>query len=140
MNLTKSFIFLFISAIPYKDDNPRFSNYNLYHNRNKYFVYLLQFHFVGNNPQMAKDIIYRFGFIPNDFNVLDIITSMFMHGGFGHIIGNMCLVYLVIMLKAYLVTLDTFPFIFFVYKGALGQLLNHINNLMVGASGAIAEF
>ena len=81
---------------PYKDDNPRvlfpIITYTII--GINIFIYLLQFHFIGNNPQLAKDIIYRFGFIPNDFNVFNIITSMFMHGGFGHIIGNMWFLYI----------------------------------------------
>ena len=91
---------------------------------------------------MAKDIIYRFGFIPNDFNVLDIITSMFMHGGFGHIIGNMWFLYIFgDNVESILGHARYFSFYIFCGIGAaLGQFLIEPTSTtpMVGASGAIA--
>ncbi len=129
---------------PYKDDNPRvlFPTITYTIIGINIFVYLLQFHFVGNNPQMAKDIIYRFGFIPNDFNVLDIITSMFMHGGFGHIIGNMWFLYIFgDNVESILGHARYFSFYIFCGIGAaLGQFFIEPTSTtpMVGASGAIA--
>ena len=35
-----------------------------------------------------------YGFVPAEFNPLTIFTSMFMHGGFAHIIGNMWFLYI----------------------------------------------
>ena len=91
---------------------------------------------------MAKDIIYRFGFIPNDFNVLDIITSMFMHGGFGHIIGNMWFLYIFgDNVESILGHARYFSFYIFCGIGAaLGQFFIEPTSTtpMVGASGAIA--
>jgi membrane associated rhomboid family serine protease len=36
-----------------------------------------------------ENIIMNFGFIPIHFSVITIFTSMFLHGGFDHIFGNM---------------------------------------------------
>jgi len=36
-----------------------------------------------------ENIIAHYGFTPVQFSFLTIITSMFLHGGFDHIIGNM---------------------------------------------------
>ena len=37
---------------------------------------------------------YTLGFIPNSFNMISIISSMFIHGGFGHILSNMWFLYI----------------------------------------------
>ena len=36
-----------------------------------------------------ENFIYRFGFVPANFSFIAIFTSMFLHGGFSHIMGNM---------------------------------------------------
>lgn len=41
-----------------------------------------------------ENIISGYGFIPADFALLTLFTSMFLHGGFGHIFGNMWYLYL----------------------------------------------
>ncbi|MDO9262650.1 MAG: rhomboid family intramembrane serine protease [Desulfosalsimonadaceae bacterium] len=38
---------------------------------------------------------YRFGFIPSHVTPVSIISHMFMHGGFGHLFGNMVFLWLV---------------------------------------------
>ena len=52
-------------------------------------IFLGQFYVTGRSPQFGTELVYSFGFVPNEFNPFKIFTSMFMHGGFGHIIGNM---------------------------------------------------
>jgi len=52
-------------------------------------VYFL-FGFSGNYEQ----IVETFGFIPSRFSWLTIFTSMFLHGSFMHLIGNMWFLYL----------------------------------------------
>ena len=37
----------------------------------------------------VEDFILVFGLVPADFSVLDVFTSMFVHGGFGHVAGNL---------------------------------------------------
>ena len=52
------------------------------------FVFVLQY-----LSQMNPLIYYNFGFIPanffSDYSSFTIYTSMFLHGGFFHIAGNM---------------------------------------------------
>jgi membrane associated rhomboid family serine protease len=36
-----------------------------------------------------NDFVHAFGLVPDRFHVLNLLTSMFMHGGWLHLIGNM---------------------------------------------------
>jgi membrane associated rhomboid family serine protease len=38
---------------------------------------------------VQKEFVLTFALIPADFSWLNVLTSMFMHGGWGHILGNM---------------------------------------------------
>ena len=81
---------------PYKDDNPRvlfpFVTFGII--ILNVLVFLGQFWISGNDPDIGKSLVYMFGFVPAEFNPLTIFTSMFMHGGFAHIIGNMWFLYI----------------------------------------------
>ncbi len=72
---------------PYKDDNPRilvpYVTYGIIAINT--IVFLLQ---IGLG-EANREFIYVFGFIPSQWSVLSLFTSMFLHGGFLHIIGNM---------------------------------------------------
>ena len=76
---------------PYKDDNPRilfpFVTFGII--TLNVLIFLGQFWISGNDPGIGKSLVYMFGFVPAEFNPLTIFTSMFMHGGLAHIIGNM---------------------------------------------------
>ena len=52
------------------------------------FIFALQY-----LSQMNQNIFYNFGFIPasffSDYSSFTIYSSMFLHGGFFHIAGNM---------------------------------------------------
>ena len=91
---------------------------------------------------MAKELIYRFGFIPSQLNPLDLITSMFMHGSLGHIIGNMWFLYIFgDNVESILGHVRYLCFYIFCGIGAaFGQFLIEPTSTvpMVGASGAIA--
>jgi membrane associated rhomboid family serine protease len=41
------------------------------------------------DPFTQRDFTFMFGFVPSHFSWLNILTSMFMHGGWMHLIGNM---------------------------------------------------
>lgn len=41
-----------------------------------------------------NNIISRYGFVPADFVLVTLLTSIFLHGGFDHIIGNMWYLFL----------------------------------------------
>ena len=81
---------------PYKDDNPRvlfpFVTFGII--ILNVLVFLGQFWISGNDPGIGKSMVYMFGVVPAEFNLLTIFTSMFMHGGFAHIIGNMWFLYI----------------------------------------------
>ena len=76
---------------PYKDDNPRilipYVTYGII--TLNVIVFLGQFLINNTDPEMGRAIIYIFGFVPSEFNLFAIFTSMFMHGGIAHIVGNM---------------------------------------------------
>ncbi len=50
------------------------------------FVFLYQ---LTLDPFSANDFIYAFGFIPDRFTLFSIVTSMFLHSGWMHLISNM---------------------------------------------------
>ena len=81
---------------PYKDDNPRvlfpFVTFGII--ILNVLVFLGQFWISGNDPDIGRSLVYMYGFVPAEFNPLTIFTSMFMHGGFAHIIGNMWFLYI----------------------------------------------
>ena len=81
---------------PYKDDNPRvlfpFVTFGII--ILNVLVFLGQFWISGNDPEIGRSLVYMYGFVPAEFNPLTIFTSMFMHGGFAHIIGNMWFLYI----------------------------------------------
>ncbi|MDP6755642.1 MAG: rhomboid family intramembrane serine protease [Candidatus Marinimicrobia bacterium] len=81
---------------PYKDDNPRvlfpFVTFGII--TLNAFIFLGQFWISGNDPGIGRSLVYMYGFVPAEFNPLTIFTSMFMHGGFAHIIGNMWFLYI----------------------------------------------
>jgi len=91
---------------PIRDDQPRFStpyvNYFLIAlNVLVYVLFELPLQF--QEPRALNALIFQFGLIPHDLtraiagapqyplsaNLLTILTSMFLHGGFFHILGNM---------------------------------------------------
>jgi membrane associated rhomboid family serine protease len=81
---------------PYKDDNPRvlfpFVTFGII--VLNVLIFLGQFWISSNDPDIGKSLVYMYGFVPAEFNPLTIFTSMFMHGGFAHIIGNMWFLYI----------------------------------------------
>ena len=76
---------------PYKDDNPRilipYVTYGLI--GLNLFIFLFQFSMGMSDPEAEVVFIYTYGLIPAEFSILNIFTSMFLHGGISHIIGNM---------------------------------------------------
>jgi membrane associated rhomboid family serine protease len=129
---------------PYKDDNPSvlypFTTYTII--GLNVSVFLLQFYIAGNNQDLARSIIFKFGLVPNRFNIIDVITSMFLHGGIYHIVGNMWFLY--IFGDNIESILGHIRFIYFyIFCGAGAAFLQFIveptsSIPMVGASGAIS--
>ena len=129
---------------PYKDDNPRvlfpFVTFGII--TLNVLVFLGQFWISGNNPGIGKSLVYMYGFVPAEFNPLTIFTSMFMHGGFAHIIGNMWFLYIFGDNVVSILGLVKY-FMFYLACGigaALAQFFVEPASQvpMIGASGAVA--
>ena len=129
---------------PYKDDNPRvlipYVTYSLI--AFNIFIFLYQFVMEFSDPEASGIFIYAFGLIPADFSIITMFTSMFLHGGIAHILGNMW--FLWIFGDNVESTLGHVKFVLFYLlcgvAAALCQvLMNPASEIpMVGASGAIA--
>ena len=50
------------------------------------FIFLYQF---SLDPFSTNDFVYAFGFVPARFHWLSVLTSLFIHAGWLHLIGNM---------------------------------------------------
>ena len=129
---------------PYKDDNPRilvpYVTYCII--GINALIFVLQFNLGISDPSAEKAFIYRFGFIPADFSLITLFTSMFLHGGISHIMGNMW--FLWVFGDNVEGVLGHLKYaIFYLMCGlaaTISQLLINPNSTipMVGASGAIA--
>lgn len=112
---------------------------------------LVYFHESSLSEPALRNLIYNFGFVPARFfspdtgileKMLPVFTSMFLHGSFLHIAGNM--LYLWIFGNNVEDRLGHIPFlIFYFLSGTVAALAQGIVNVnsnvpMIGASGAIA--
>ncbi len=50
------------------------------------FVFLFQ---LTLDPFSANDFVFAFGFVPEHFTLISILTSLFLHSGWMHLISNM---------------------------------------------------
>lgn len=129
---------------PYKDNNPRvlypFITFGIIFLNLIFF--LGQFYISSNDSQLGIKIISTFGFIPHDFNLLTVFSSMFLHGGIGHLVGNMWFLY-IFGDNVESILGHVKYFLFYLMCGiaaAFGQYIINPSSLipMIGASGAIA--
>jgi membrane associated rhomboid family serine protease len=92
--------------------------------------------------QGREAFIYTFGLVPAFFSMIDVLTSMFVHGGLAHLAGNM--LFLWIFGDNVEDRLGHGRFLMFYlmcgFAAAVSQAVLNPNSLvpMVGASGAIA--
>ena len=127
---------------PYKDDNPRvlfpFVTYILITLNIVVFLTFTYYSLFNDNTNW----FYTFGFVPNSFNMISIFSSMFVHGGFGHIISNMWFLYIFgDNVESILGHIKFLVFYFLCgFGAAFAQYLTdpYSSIPMVGASGAIA--
>lgn len=135
--------------IPLKDENP--TKNRCYLRYIILFICLVVF-FIQISSSQSNLITYYFGFKPasffNNFDkptffpVLTLFTSLFMHGGWMHLIGNM--MYLVIFADNIEDVFGKKKFIlFYLFSGIFASFSQALLNLssdvpMIGASGAIA--
>jgi membrane associated rhomboid family serine protease len=144
--------------IPIRDDQPRFStpyvNYFIIGLNILVFLFELS---VGTQGRPAlNDLVYQFGVVPVHFerglagstryplsaDFMTILTSMFLHGGWLHIIGNMWFLWIFgDNIEDYL---GHFKYLVFYLICGIVASLTHIafnfssNEPAIGASGAIA--
>ena len=140
--------------IPLKDDNPTKGNPIVSYGIIGFcvLIFLAQ---MGLSENELRDFTYSYGLIPSVLMGIDqlpdeifkvspiatIFTSMFMHGGWMHLIGNM--LYLWIFADNIEEDLGTLNFVIFYFVSGIGaamsQVLMDINSQipMIGASGAI---
>jgi len=143
--------------IPIRDDTPRYSTPYV-----TYFiialnvlVFLFELSVGAQGPRALNSLIHEFGVVPRHFVrvasgpgfslpglLLPILTSMFLHGGWVHIIGNMWFLWIFgDNIEDYLGHLR---YLFFYLASGFAAALAHIllnlgsNAPTVGASGAIA--
>ena len=128
---------------PYKDDNPRvlipFVTYFIIGLNALVFIYQ---YFIIQGAQLSENFIYTYALIPAKPSILTIFSSMFMHGGFTHIIFNMWFLWIfgdniesVLGHKKYLL----FYFLCGIGAGLSQIQIDPESTIpMVGASGAIA--
>ena len=128
---------------PYKDDNPRvlipFVTYFIIGLNVLVFIYQ---YFIIQGAQLSENFMYTYALIPANPNILTIFSSMFMHGGFTHIIFNMWFLWIfgdniesVLGHKKYLL----FYFLCGIGAGLSQIQIDPESTIpMVGASGAIA--
>jgi pentatricopeptide repeat protein len=126
--------------IPIGDDNPRekfpIVTYGLIGINTIVYIYFGWIH--GN----YQDIINRFGFIPGQFNILTLFTSMFLHADIFHLVGNM--LYLWIYGDNVEAKFGKVRFLlFYLASGVVGHALQtaistDLQVPNIGASGAIA--
>ena len=128
---------------PYKDDNPRvlipFVTYFIIGLNVLVFIYQ---YFIIQGAQLSENFIYTYALIPANPTILTIFSSMFMHGGFTHIIFNMWFLWIfgdniesVLGHKKYLL----FYFLCGIGAGLSQIQIDPDSTIpMVGASGAIA--
>ena len=129
---------------PYKDDNPRvlvpYVTYGIL--GLNILVFIGQILLSISDPDLGIAIVYTFGFVPAKFSIITIITSMFIHGGLAHIVGNMWFLWLFgDNVESVLGHLKYFLFYMVCGIGAaFGQFLISTSSQvpMMGASGAIA--
>lgn len=129
---------------PYKDDNPRvlipYVTYGII--GLNILVFFHQFNMGPSHTELVNEFLYSFGLIPAQFSFFSMFTSMFIHGGFAHILGNLW--FLWIFGDNVESSLGHVNYgIFYILCGVVAALTQTFINPesmipMVGASGAIA--
>src|ERR1700761_1627652 len=102
-------------------------------------VFLYEF-FLNSYSENA--FVYHYALIPDRFHLFNVITSMFLHGGWMHVLGNMWFLWIfgdniedILGHSKYL----TFYFICGIAAALTQVFFNPVSRApMVGASGAIA--
>jgi len=126
---------------PYKDDNPRilvpYVTYGII--GLNVLIFLFQ---VGLGQQSNHKLILLFGLIPAHWSLISLFTSMFLHGGFAHLLGNMWFMWIFgDNVESALGHVRYLVFYFLCGIGAaVAQTAINLDSMipMIGASGAIS--
>jgi membrane associated rhomboid family serine protease len=94
------------------------------------------------DPFSANDFVFAYGFVPDRLNLTGLVTSMFLHGGWFHLLGNMLFLWVFGDNIEDILGHGRF-FVFYIACGIAAALAQYALNPfsrvpMVGASGAIA--
>jgi membrane associated rhomboid family serine protease len=128
-------------VIPLRDTNPRLTfpvvNWTLVAMNVAVFL-----HEVSLGNAGAERFLVQWGLVPSAFSLTTLVTSMFLHGGFAHILGNMWFLHIFGDNVEDRLGHGRYLFFYLVCGMAAGvaQALSHPASEvpMVGASGAIA--
>lgn len=94
------------------------------------------------SPYAQQALIYRYALVPDRIHILSLVTSMFLHGGWMHLIGNMW--FLWVFGSRVEDTMGGFKFLTYYLLCGIASAVVHVAfNLgsptpTIGASGAIA--
>lgn len=129
---------------PYRDDNPRilipYVTYGIIAANT--VIFLFQLGLDLSDREAGQAFVYAFGLIPAQFSLLNVFTSMFLHGGLAHIVGNMWFLWIFgdnVEGAFGHVRYALFYLLCGVVAGLTQVLINTASQIpMVGASGAIA--
>jgi membrane associated rhomboid family serine protease len=97
---------------------------------------------LGQGPRELNRFLYVYGLVPGDFRAATLVTSMFLHGSWSHILGNM--LYLWIFGDNVEDRCGHARFLVFYllcgFAAGAGQILMNPDSMIptIGASGAIA--
>jgi len=97
---------------------------------------------LGQDPRELNRFLYLYGLVPGDFRAATLVTSMFLHGSWSHILGNM--LYLWIFGDNVEDRCGHARFVVFYllcgFAAGFGQMLMNPDSMVptIGASGAIA--
>ena len=97
---------------------------------------------LGQGPRELNRFLYLYGLVPGDFRAATLVTSMFLHGSWSHILGNM--LYLWIFGDNVEDRCGHARFVVFYllcgFAAGFGQILMNPDSMIptIGASGAIA--
>jgi len=97
---------------------------------------------LGQGPRELNRFLYVYGLVPGDFRAATLVTSMFLHGSWSHILGNM--LYLWIFGDNVEDRCGHGRFVVFYllcgFAAGAGQILMNPDSMIptIGASGAIA--
>lgn len=129
---------------PYKDENPssKFPIVTVLLIFINIAVFIWTLPILFGNEETANAFFSQYGFVPAQFSIIAIITSMFLHGGIDHIAGNMWYLWLFGDNVE-----DRFGrikyVIFYLAAGLFASLVHYISDPFsaipaIGASGAIS--